>query len=102
MKGTPKVQRDAQGIAIGGVRTAANDVPVAALSGDAPTGTNTLCALFGSTRPFDHATLVRLYRTKACVPGEVPSRDRQGDRERLPAAGRPGRDPRRAPPQVKF
>jgi hypothetical protein len=65
VKGAPRVQRDAQGIAIGGVRTGANDVPVAALSGDAPTGTKTLCSLFGSTQPFDAATLARLYPTKA-------------------------------------
>jgi hypothetical protein len=65
VKGKPQVQRDAQGNAIGGVRTGANDVPVAALSGDAAVGTNTVCSLFGSTRPFDPATLARLYPTKA-------------------------------------
>jgi hypothetical protein len=46
------------------VRTAANDVPIAALSGDSA-DSSILCILFGSTRPFDHATLQRLYPTKA-------------------------------------
>ncbi|HEY5170459.1 MAG TPA: alpha/beta hydrolase domain-containing protein, partial [Acidimicrobiia bacterium] len=63
-KGSLRVQRDAQGNAIGGVRTAANDVPVAALSGDSA-DSSILCVLFGSTRPFDHATIRRLYPTKA-------------------------------------
>ena len=64
VKGTPVIQRDAHGNAIGGVRTAANDVPIAALSG--VTGDRAfICALFGSTVPFDHATLVKLYGTKA-------------------------------------
>jgi hypothetical protein len=65
VNGAPVVQRDTQGIAIGGIRTGANDVPVAALSGEAPAGTKPLCALFGTTKAFDHATLVRLYKTKA-------------------------------------
>ena len=30
-----------------------------------PKGTKTLCALFGSTKPFDAATLARLYPTEA-------------------------------------
>lgn len=65
VKGAPVVQRDAMGNAIGGVRTGANDVPVATLSGDAPKGTKTICALFGSTKPFSAATLARLYPTEA-------------------------------------
>jgi alpha/beta hydrolase family protein len=59
------VQRDSLGNAIGGVRTAANDVPVAALSGVANPGSSGLCSLFGGTRPFDQATLIRLYGNKA-------------------------------------
>jgi hypothetical protein len=46
------------------VRTAANDIPIAALSGDSA-DSSILCLFFGSTRPFDHATLRRLYPTKA-------------------------------------
>jgi hypothetical protein len=59
------IERDARGNAVGGVRTAANDVPIAALSGiPASRDSSLLCAYFGSTRPFDHATLVKLYGTK--------------------------------------
>jgi hypothetical protein len=65
VKGAPVVQRDARGNAIGGVRTGANDVPAAALSGVAGDPSSALCSLFGSTRPFDQATLSRLYRSKA-------------------------------------
>ena len=63
VKGTPVIQRDAHGNALGGVRTAANDVPTATLSG--VVDDSIICALFGSTVPFDHATLVKLYGTKA-------------------------------------
>jgi hypothetical protein len=52
------------GNAIGGVRTPAVDVPVAALSGEAPPGASTLCSLFGSTVRFDDTTIVELYRDK--------------------------------------
>jgi len=55
---------DSHGNVIGGVRTPAVDVPVSALSGAAPTGTSEICSLFGSSTPFDGATLTRLYRTK--------------------------------------
>ncbi len=61
----PVLARDELGNALGGVRTPAVDVPVAALSGEAPPGATRLCALFGSTVPFDTDTLVRLYGDKA-------------------------------------
>jgi hypothetical protein len=57
----PEVARDGLGNAIGGVRTPLVDVPVAALTGKAPPGASILCSLFGSTAPFDRATLLRLY-----------------------------------------
>jgi hypothetical protein len=57
----PVVARDALGNALGGVRTPDVDSPVAALSGDAPSGASLLCSLFGQTTPFDAATLARLY-----------------------------------------
>ena len=57
----PELARDRLGNALGGVRTPAVDVPVAALSGEAPPGASRLCALFGSTVRFEPATLVRLY-----------------------------------------
>jgi hypothetical protein len=63
--GAPVVQRDALGVAVGGVRSAAIDVPVAAYSGVPADPTNVICGLFGSTHPFDAATLHRLYPTKA-------------------------------------
>jgi Alpha/beta hydrolase domain len=63
--GKPVVQRDAHGIAIGGIRTAAITVPVAAYSGVATPGSSTLCALFGSTKPFDAATIASLYKNKS-------------------------------------
>jgi len=61
----PVIARDALGNALGGVRTPAVDVPVATLSGNAPPGASLVCSLFGSTVPFDGATLVRLYHDKA-------------------------------------
>jgi hypothetical protein len=54
------IERDEHGNAIGGVRTPLVDVPIAALSGE-PAPDNPLCASFGSTVPFDAATLARLY-----------------------------------------
>jgi hypothetical protein len=65
VKGSVTVQRDGLGNAIGGVRTAANDVPVAALSGTATDTSSIICVVFGSTRPFDRKTLERLYTSKA-------------------------------------
>jgi hypothetical protein len=38
---------------------------VAALSGNAPAGSSVTCGLFGSTVPFDQATLTSLYPTHA-------------------------------------
>ena len=46
------------------MRTPAVDVPVSALSGEAPPGASRLCSLFGSTVPFEPATLVALYGDK--------------------------------------
>ncbi len=60
----PAIARDNLGNALGGVRTPAVDVPIAALSGEAPPGVSVLCSLFGSTVHFDDATLVELYGDK--------------------------------------
>jgi alpha/beta hydrolase family protein len=65
VNGPPVVQRDPLGVAIGGVRTAAIDVPVAAYSGVPVDMSSVVCSLFGSTHPFDAATLHRLYPTEA-------------------------------------
>jgi len=51
---------DALGIAKGGVRSPWVDAPTAALSGFGQSGTD-FAFLFGTTRPFDAATLARLY-----------------------------------------
>ncbi len=59
--GTPHVQRDRLGIAIGGIRTGAIDVLVAAYSGIGTDHSTTTCELIGSTKPFSATTLRRLY-----------------------------------------
>jgi hypothetical protein len=51
---------DALGIARGGIRTPWVDVPTGVLSGFGQSGTD-FAFLFGTTRPFDAATLARLY-----------------------------------------
>ncbi len=53
---------DANGNALGGIRTPAVDAPVATLSG-AGTGGASFCFLFGSTTPFTPAQLDVLYPT---------------------------------------
>ena len=62
VNGAPVVRRGPLGVAIGGVRTAAIDVPVAAYSG-VPTSSNGACVLVGSTHPFGAVTLTHLYAT---------------------------------------
>ncbi|HEV7734750.1 MAG TPA: alpha/beta hydrolase domain-containing protein [Candidatus Binatia bacterium] len=54
------VARDARGNATGGIRTPQLDVPIASYSGVGQVG-SILCLLFGSTEPFDTATLAELY-----------------------------------------
>lgn len=51
---------DAQGNALGGVRTPQVDAAVARLSGSGQSG-ESFCGLFGTTAPFDAATLAGLY-----------------------------------------
>jgi hypothetical protein len=53
--------RDANGIALGGIRTPAVDAPVATLSGLGQTGGSQFCFLFGSTVPFSNAQLEARY-----------------------------------------
>ena len=64
------IVRDARGIALGGIRTPAVDVPLAVLSGDAQPG-SLICALFGITVPFDEATLMALYADQAAYADAV-------------------------------
>ncbi|HEX7409073.1 MAG TPA: alpha/beta hydrolase domain-containing protein [Candidatus Binatia bacterium] len=54
------IVHDANGNALGGIRTPQVDVPIAALSGQGQTG-SILCVLFGTTKPFDATTLAALY-----------------------------------------
>jgi hypothetical protein len=55
------VVTDEHGNAVGGIRTPAVDVPIAAFTGE-QSGT-ILCRLFGTTTPFDDAKLASLYPT---------------------------------------
>jgi hypothetical protein len=55
---------DSFGNALGGIRTAAVDVPIAVYSGKGDPG-NVLCALFGKTTPFSPMQLMSLYPTHA-------------------------------------
>jgi hypothetical protein len=55
------IERDEHGNALGGIRTPLVDVPIAALSGEPAPDSPPLCAGFGTTVPFDAATLARLY-----------------------------------------
>ncbi len=57
------IVRDEHRNAVGGVRTPAVDAPISSLSGEADPGESVICSLFGSTTPFDAATLVALYPT---------------------------------------
>jgi hypothetical protein len=54
------IVRDANGNALGGIRTPQTDVPIAALSGEAQGGV-IFCILFGATAPFDDELLASLY-----------------------------------------
>ncbi|MFN8542782.1 MAG: alpha/beta hydrolase domain-containing protein [Candidatus Binatia bacterium] len=59
---TPAFVLDARGNVRGGIRTPQLDVPVATLSGLGQAGGG-FCGLFGTTLPFDAATLESLYPT---------------------------------------
>ena len=63
--GTPAVQRDGDGIALGGIRTPPVDVPVDTLSGEPGPSTALICILLGSTKPLPSARLTALYPTRA-------------------------------------
>lgn len=57
----PQIARDEHGNARGGVRTPHVDVPVSALSGEPAPDSLPMCRAFGTTKPFDAATLAQLY-----------------------------------------
>lgn len=62
---TAQIERDADGIAEGGVRTPPVDVPAVVLSGAPGPNPATICLLDGSTRPFPAARLAGLYPSRA-------------------------------------
>jgi Alpha/beta hydrolase domain len=55
------IQRDQDGIAVGGIRTPPVDVPVDVLSGMPGPKPDVICLLLGSTRPLPAARLAELY-----------------------------------------
>jgi Alpha/beta hydrolase domain len=59
------INRDDRGIALGGIRTPSVNVPISTLTGEAPPGGPSFCRLFGASYPFDNATLLSLYGTRA-------------------------------------
>jgi Alpha/beta hydrolase domain len=61
---TPTIRRDEYGNALGGIRTPLVDVPIATIRGDGNLGPRP-CPNFGSTAPFDDATLASLYPSHA-------------------------------------
>jgi hypothetical protein len=62
---SPQIQRNADGIALGGIRTPPVDVPVAALSGAPGPNPSTICLLLGSTNPISADRLAELYPSRA-------------------------------------
>lgn len=61
---TPQVQRDADGVALGGIRTPPVDVPVATLSGVPGPNPSVICLLLGSTKPLSATRLAQLYPSR--------------------------------------
>ena len=61
MRASPQIVRDGLGNALGGIRMPSIAVPTARHTGFARDGS---LDLFGSTDPFDEATLAELYPTK--------------------------------------
>jgi len=61
----PEVRRDADDIALGGVRTSPVDVPVATLSGLPGPNPSMICFLLGSTKAFSPERLAELYPSRA-------------------------------------
>jgi hypothetical protein len=61
----PRVRRNADGIALGGIRTPPVDVPVAVLSATPGSSPSIICLLLGSTKPLSAARLAELYPLRA-------------------------------------
>src|SRR6185295_110503 len=89
--------RDAHGNALGGIRTAAVDAPIATLSGEpsSAAATNFVCALVGQTIPFTAAQLSTLYPTHADYVNQVVSATTRAEQAGfITAADVPQRAPR--------
>jgi hypothetical protein len=65
------VARDQYANALGGVRTAALDAPIAAYSGQPASSASLLCSFFGQTTPFTASQLSMLYPTHADYVNQV-------------------------------
>jgi len=61
---SPRLERDASGNALGGIRTPFVDVPLAVLSGAGNSGGNGFCGLFGTTTPYNATELDTRYPTQ--------------------------------------
>ena len=61
----PAIRRDADGIALGGIRTPPVDVPLAVLSGAPGPTASIICLLLGSTTPLPAERLAALYTSRA-------------------------------------
>ena len=61
---TPQIRRNADGIALGGIRTPPVDVPTDVLSGAPGPNPSVICLLLGSTKPLPAARLAQLYPTR--------------------------------------
>ncbi len=59
------IARDADGIALGGIRTPAVDVPAVVLSGVPGPNTSIICLLLGSTKPLPGKTAAERYGSRA-------------------------------------
>ena len=62
---TPQIRRNADGIALGGIRTPPVDVPTEEVSGASAPNPSTLCLLLGSAKPLSAARLAQLYSSRA-------------------------------------
>jgi len=62
---TVQIDRNADGIALGGIRTPPVDVPVASLSSAPGPNPSTICLLLGSAKPFTSNRLAQLYPARA-------------------------------------
>ena len=87
-----EIRRDADGIALGGIRTPPVDVPVAVLSGVPGPKPDLLCLLLGSTTPLPAERLAELYPSRADYEQRYDAAADAGDR----GGFRARRGPRRA------